>query len=86
MYALIWMSVALDALADAFVQADLPTRDAIERAVRRLNRLLASNPSGLGESRSGDAQRIAFEQPCAITFIVDDAAQTARVTHFWTYH
>ncbi len=85
MYALIWMSVALDALADAFVQADLPTRDLIERAVRRLNRLLTANPNGLGESRPGPGQRIAFEQPCAISFVVDDAAGTVRVTHFWTY-
>jgi hypothetical protein len=50
MFALIWYNSALDALAAAFVQADLPTRDAIEQAVTRLNNGLASNPNGLGES------------------------------------
>ena len=85
MFALIWMEVALDALADEFVLADLPTRDAIEQAVRRLNTRLAADPNALGESRPGRGRRIAFEQPCAITFVVDDTAGTVRVTHFWTY-
>ena len=85
MYAVIWMEVALDALADAFVQTDPPTRDLIERAVTRLNARLASDPSGLGESRPGHGRRIAFAQPCAIAFVVDEATGVVRVTHFWTY-
>lgn len=85
MFALIWHNAALDELADEFVQADLPTRDAIERAVTKLNNSLVSDPNNLGESRPGRGRRIAHEQPCAITFIVDDANGTVRVTHFWTY-
>jgi hypothetical protein len=85
MFAVIWRDSALDALADAFVQADLPTRDAIERAVTRLNNRLASDPNALGESRPGQGRRIAFDHPRAIRFTADDAAGIVRVTHFWTF-
>jgi hypothetical protein len=85
MYTVSWMEVALDALADAFVQADLPTRDLIERVVARFNTELASDPTNVGESRPGRGRRIALDQPCAITFVVNHAAGTVRVTHFWTY-
>jgi hypothetical protein len=85
MWPVIWYNAALDDLADAFVAADLPTRDAIERAIMRLNARLASDPNALGESRPGRGRRIAFERPCAILFVVDDAAGIVRVTHFWTY-
>jgi len=84
MYAVTWMEIALDALADAFVAADLPDREAIERAVERLNRHLAADPYDVGESRTPPA-RIAFEKPCAISFVVDDPPGDVRVTHFWLY-
>ena len=84
MFAVIWYNSALDALADAVVQADLPTRDTIEQAVIRLNTNLAADPTNLGESRLG-GRRIAFEQPCAILFRVDNASGVVRVTHFWTF-
>jgi hypothetical protein len=85
MFAVIWRDPALDSLADAFVVADLPTRDAIEQAVNRLNAQLASDPDVLGESRPGLGRRIAFDHPCAIRFTVDHSAGVALVTRFWTY-
>ena len=85
MFALIWYNTALDSLADAYVQADQPTRDAIERAVTRLNNRLKSDPNALGESRPGHGRRIAHEAPCGIKFTVDDAANVVRVTRFWTF-
>lgn len=85
MFGLIWYNTALDALADAFVQADLSTRDEIERAVTRLNRALAADPNGLGESRPGAGRRIAFDQPCAVLFTVDDVDKVVRVTRFYMY-
>ncbi|MBP3958587.1 hypothetical protein J8F10_25340 [Gemmata sp. G18] len=85
MFAVIWRDSALDALADAFVQANTSTRDAIERAVIRFNNQLAADPNDLGESRSGAGRRIAYDSPCAIRFTVDTAGGTVRVTHFWTY-
>ena len=50
MFPVIWRDPALDALADAYVVADLPTRAAIERAVTRLNAQLASDPDALDAS------------------------------------
>jgi hypothetical protein len=85
MFTVIWRHSALDALADAVVQADQSTRDAIEQAVIRLNNRLASNPSGLGESRPGPGRRIAHDHPCAIRFTVEAADQVVRVTRFWIY-
>ena len=85
MFAVIWWDSSLDALADAFVVAGLPTRDAIERAVTRLNAQLADDPEALGESRAGAGQRIAFESPCAIRYLVDRTNRVVVVTSFWTY-
>ena len=85
MFAVIWRDAALNQLADAWVLADLPTRDAIEQAINRLNSRLAADPRHLGESRVG-RRRVAFDAPCAISFVVDDPlAGVVRVTHFWTY-
>ena len=85
MYAVTWMSVALDELADAFVLADLPRRDAIEKAVLKLNKQLAADAIDLGESRDSN-QRVAFVRPCAIYFRVDDPeVRKVRVTHFRAY-
>jgi hypothetical protein len=84
MYTVIWRDAALDALADAFVAADLLMRGRIERAVTRLNKQLAADPEDIGESRGGK-RRIAFEAPCGIRYMVDTSNLTARVTHFWTY-
>lgn len=85
MFAVIWRDTALDALADDYVRADPSARDAIERAVTRLNNRLASDPTALGESRPGRGRRVAFDSPCAIRFTVDPADRVVRVTHFWTY-
>ena len=84
MFIVIWRDSALNELADAFVRADLLRRDTIEHAVMRLNAQLASDPIDLGESRSG-SQRVAFDKPCAITFLVDTTAGVVRVTHFRIY-
>jgi hypothetical protein len=85
MFAVIWRHTALDALADAIVQADLATRDAIEQAVTRLNLRLLNDPNNLSTPQTGQGRRIAFDQPCGIRFTVDDAAGIVRVTLFWTY-
>ena len=82
MFPVIWRDPALDALADAYVRADLPTRDAIEQAVTRLNTALAADPNGVGESRPGRGRRIAFDSPCAINFTVDDTDGAVLVMHF----
>lgn len=82
MFAVIWRDSALDELADAFVLADPATREMIMRAVSRFNAQLASDPAEVGESRS-DRQRLAFDPPCAIIFLVNDPPGVIRVTRFW---
>ncbi len=84
MYEVIWRDSALDELADAFVKADLIKREALERAVVKLNAQLASEPFDLGESREG-IDRVAFDRPCAINYWVDTILRVVRVTHFRTY-
>jgi hypothetical protein len=84
MHEVIWRDTALDALADAYVAADRPTRDRIEAAVVRLNSRLAESPESEGESRP-DERRITFAAPVAIIFRVDEAALRVRVIQFWTY-
>ncbi len=84
MFQVEWWDAALDELADALVASDLPTQDAIEVAVTRLNARLASDPFAFGESRTGK-RRIAFEKPCAILYTADAADGKVVVIHFWTY-
>jgi hypothetical protein len=85
MWAVIWRDAALDQLADEYVAADLVTREAIDKAVQRLNAALAADPTDVGESRPG-RRRVAFDAPCGINFVVDDPIPGAvRVTHFWTF-
>jgi len=85
MFVVVWHNSALDSLADAFVTADLPTRDEIEQAVTRLNRKLVSDPESLGESRPGEGRRITFDSHCAIRFKIDRGSGVVEVTQFWTY-
>jgi len=85
MFAVIWYGSPLDALADSYVAADLPTRDVIEKAVVRFNVKLAVEPEALGESRPGQGRRIAFDKPCAIRYTVDLTDRVVRVTDFWIY-
>ncbi len=84
MFEVSWRDSALDELADAFVLSDMYNRDALERAVLKLNAQLAAELYDLGESRDGD-DRVAFEKPCAINYWVDNLVRMVYVTHFRTY-
>ena len=84
MFEVTWRDAALDDLADAWVRADVGTRDVLEAAVNSLNARLAADPTEEGESRP-DGRRITFEMPAVVIFRVNVQARTVRVTHFWTY-
>jgi hypothetical protein len=72
-------------LADAYVQADPPKRDVIERIVAGVNAALTADPTQVGESRTG-RQRIVTDPPCAMIFRVNDPIPGAvRVIHFWIF-
>jgi hypothetical protein len=82
MFAVIWGNAALDELADAFVLADLPTRQGIESQVTQLNADLADDPMGVGESRAQDTYRIVFAGHVSATYQVNLTNRVVRVGHF----
>ena len=84
MFAVIWMNLALDELADAMVKSDLSTQDLIERQILELNAQLASDPFAIGESRIGN-YRVVFSDPVAILYYVSKADGIVRVVNSWTY-
>lgn len=84
MYQVEWLARPLDALADAYVMADPATRALMVSIVERWNRVLASAPYAVGESRGG-RWRVDLDKPCAIAFTVDPARRLVQVKRFWKY-
>lgn len=76
MFTIIWLPSVLDDLAAIWLNA--ADRDAVNRAVSRIDQLLAAAPTQQGESRPRRA-RIMFERPLAVTFEVDEANRTVFV-------
>jgi plasmid stabilization system protein ParE len=78
MSAVAWTERARDGLADIYVQATPAEPDDIEAAVLALERDLAADPLGVGESRAG---RLRFEvrTPLAFWFSVSPAADRVRI-------
>ena len=70
MFALIWLTSALDELADIYVAATPDDRARIAAAIDAFNRRVRADPLAEGESRSGGL-RIAFVRLVAIVFSVD---------------
>lgn len=62
-----WQEDALDRLADIYVAAAPADRDEIGRCVEHINARLASDPGGLGESRS-PGRRVWFTPPLVVVF------------------
>lgn len=78
MYRVIWLQTALNQLAEIWIQANADDRREINDAVRRIDGLLASNPSGIGESRD-EGLRICFVAGLSVGFSYDQTAKTAAV-------
>jgi hypothetical protein len=78
MFAVIWLDIVLDELADIVVTADLATQDRMTKAVERMNRRLASRPHEEGESR-GSTDRITFPEHLAVWFSIDETQRVVRV-------
>ena len=78
MNAVIWQDRALDRLADVWVAATPAERAEIERDVAALNRRLAADPAGEGESRTGRV-RVVIDGYLTVYFELY-AAGVVRVT------
>ena len=68
-YTVIWKPSAKQHLADIWLSAE--DRAAIASAADRIDRLLASDPLDVGESRSGN-DRILIDVPLAVVFEVSE--------------
>ena len=80
-YRVVWLNYALGQLA-AVYRACLVIgtgADAVVRASAAADRLLAPNPTGVGESRAGN-ERVLIEGPLTIYYEVHDDEQVVIVT------
>jgi hypothetical protein len=59
-------------------------RASITAAVDEIDRLLAIDPHGAGESRS-EFTRVLFVPPVGVFFEVDDASKVVEVLKVWTF-
>jgi hypothetical protein len=64
-----WTDRAYDQLADIYVTATVTDREAIARAVERINARLATDPWFLGEARDDD-RRVWFHHPLMVIYRV----------------
>jgi hypothetical protein len=71
-----WTDRADQELAAAWLGA--ADRDAVTHAADRVESLLARDPLGQGESRSGN-DRLLFERPLAVLYRVEPAARVVWV-------
>ena len=82
MFRVIWRQAALDELANLWLLGDATDRNAIREASNRIDAVLRTTPTEVGESRSGD-DRIHFESPLGITYEVSRPDQWVRIWHVW---
>ena len=75
-----WTKEAEDTLTDLWLEA--ADRDAVKQASDTIDRLLASNPLGVGESRPVNF-RILFEAPLGVVYDVRELDRHVKVWSVW---
>jgi hypothetical protein len=73
-----WTEKALDELSDLYVTLSLIEQDAMAKSVAGINRKLAEDPEGVGESRSPWV-RVWFTEGFMLRFDIDPAGQRVTV-------
>lgn len=81
-YQVYWRKEASDELASIWLAADSQDRRAITHAANTIDRLLGTNPSECGESRTA-AKRIFFYAPLGVIFQVIDSQAAVYVLQIW---
>ena len=81
-YTVVWKPEAERELTALWLASRL--RHLVNAAVNDVDRQLANNPKGVGESREGN-RRIALESPLAFEFEVVDEELTVFVIAVWEY-
>ncbi len=82
MYQVEWAPAAVDQLAAAWTAADSRVRAAITAATADLDRELAADPSGVGESRPGDF-RVHYVLPLGVRYRVLMTQRVVQVVNVW---
>ncbi len=84
MFSIFRSQSAMLPLKQVWELADDDLREAILRASRKLDQQLHTEPQEKGEAREGNV-RIAFQEPLAVLFEVDEAKKLVRILRAWTY-
>jgi len=80
-YRLVWLPTARDAALQIILTRS--NRAAIVGALDRLTGTLQQEGPAAGESREVDF-RVAFDNPLAVKFSVDEADRAVTITDIWT--
>ncbi len=80
MYRVDWIRIALDTLMEIWMQADY--RDEIAEATEQIDRQLARDPLGVGESRPND-QRVTFSLPLGVRYQVFESERRVLILAVW---
>lgn len=79
-----WIETALNEATNLWLAANSALRQEISDAMNDIDRRLARNPSGEGESRPG-GRRIHFQFPLALFFRIEPSGDVVTVLHVWRY-
>ena len=84
MFRVEWLRETVDELAELWIEADSPLRQAITEATHALDQELQADPFWRSESREGDV-RISFSNPLALLFDVDPKQKIVWILHVWRF-
>jgi hypothetical protein len=80
MYTVDWIRIALDALMEIWLSAD--DQEQIAEVTERLDRRLAADPAGEGESRPNH-QHVAYELPLGVRYVIFPESRRVIVLGVW---
>jgi hypothetical protein len=84
MFRVEWLREAVEELAELWIEADSPLRQAITEATHALDQELQADPFRRSESREGEV-RISFFNPLALLFEVDPKQKIVWILHVWSF-
>jgi hypothetical protein len=81
-FTVVYLPSAEEQLAELWLKAE--DQEAFAGAANEIERMLASNPLGVGESRVASL-RIVFEPPLAVVYDVREADSLVKVWAVWAW-
>ena len=79
MFTVTWLDVAMDRLANMYIELDLTAQGRLADEIEKFNRQLSLDPLSIGESRE-DNTRVAFVDIVVLRFEIDQFDMNVRVT------